>query len=128
MEPAKQSSMHNTPTSQVLEVPPTPELANNTVNNTPLSNFEPQTPVYPHVSMEHSSVEHKISDPTTASIEEGPDRTDRDHYRRSTIDTKAIFVGGLETSGPSGWNEQKLRAVFSKYGHVLEVRLMAPCE
>ena len=129
MEPVKQVSMHNTPSSQVLEIPPTPELASNSVNITPLStNIEPPTPIYPDMSMTHSSVGQTTSETASSCVDEAPDQVDRGHFRRSTIDTKAIFVGGLETSGPGGWNEQKLRAVFSKYGTVLEVRLMVPCK
>ena len=127
--PQAQSTTHHTPASQVLEIPPTPELASNSIGDTPTTaHYEPPTPIYGDMSMVHQqSSEQKASD-TSSSVEGDIDRSGRDHFRRQTIDTKAIFVGGLETVGPDAWDEPRLRSVFGKYGTILEVRLMIPSE
>lgn len=126
-----QSVAHLTPHCQRLDLPPTPELAANSLVDTPTSlNHEPPTPLYPEMPVPHSAAfeQAKTRDTLASSvlIEGVPDRARRDHSRHQTIDTRAIFVGGLESAGPHAWSEEKLRYVFGKYGSVLEARLMIP--
>lgn len=130
-EPTVYSSVHLSPASHVLEAPPTPELAANSIADTPTSaNQEPQTPLYPDMPMAHNAAfdKREPSGASASSVECEPDRIRHDHSRRQTVDTRAIFVGGLETVGPHAWSEEKLRSIFSKYGTVLEVRLMIPSQ
>ncbi len=42
------------------------------------------------------------------------------------IDPTTLFVGGLETSGPSAWDEAKVRQLFAKFGGLESVKFVRP--
>lgn len=44
------------------------------------------------------------------------------------LDPTTIFVGGLEMHGPKAWDENKVRALFEKYGGVETVKVIRPGE
>ena len=48
----------------------------------------------------------------------------RDSYRE--LDPTTVFVGGLEVQGPHGWDENKLRHIFGRFGIIENVHLVAP--
>lgn len=44
------------------------------------------------------------------------------------FDASTVFVGGLEPSGPEGWDERRVAQVFGKYGKVESINFIRPCE
>lgn len=50
------------------------------------------------------------------------------HEREREVDPKTVFVGGLEPFGPIAWDENRLRAIFQRYGEVQEVRIINTCK
>lgn len=42
------------------------------------------------------------------------------------IDPTTLFVGGLEMFGPGAWNEEKVKAFFSRFGGLECVKVVRP--
>ncbi|KAF9245752.1 hypothetical protein BU15DRAFT_70822 [Melanogaster broomeanus] len=53
-------------------------------------------------------------------------RPPREKGDDTVVDPTTIFVGGLDMFGPIAWDEEKVRAMFSKYGRVETVKVIHP--
>ncbi|KAL5519269.1 hypothetical protein ACEPAH_952 [Sanghuangporus vaninii] len=129
------------PGAQRLEIPPTPDLANSSLTQTPTSGHpELQSPAHPAMiplPAPGCDEEQKKLQEGSQESEGIPSESDqgsmaggaygrRDHRRQMTVDPKTVFVGGLEAYGPRPWDESRLREIFGKYGQVHEVHIVCP--
>ena len=104
---------------QELVVPRTPTLDSSTITPlTPGSHF-PLTPTSPGAEMPQTLF-HKASDAMGAPMSFGSHEYGRD------IDPTTLFVGGLDISGPGGWDEDKVRRFFSRFGGLESVKFVSP--
>ncbi|KAF9225409.1 hypothetical protein BS17DRAFT_778555 [Gyrodon lividus] len=53
-------------------------------------------------------------------------RYSREKRDDTVVDPTTIFVGGLDMFGPTAWDEEKVGALFSKYGGVETVKVIRP--
>ncbi|KAF8841966.1 hypothetical protein BDN67DRAFT_1010225 [Paxillus ammoniavirescens] len=53
-------------------------------------------------------------------------RLPREKRDDTVVDPTTIFVGGLDMFGPTAWDEDKVRALFSRYGGVEAVKVVRP--
>jgi hypothetical protein len=53
-------------------------------------------------------------------------RLPREKRDDTVVDPTTIFVGGLDMFGPTAWDEDKVRALFSRYGGVETVKVVRP--
>lgn len=102
---------------QELYIPPTPALDASTITPmTPGSHF-PMTPTISEANHPYSSKGSDYRDPYDSSK---GNRQERD------IDPTTLFVGGLEMFGPGAWNEEKVKAFFSRFGGLEYVKVVRP--
>ena len=52
--------------------------------------------------------------------------SERDDGLTKEVDPLWVFAGGLSTSGPSPWDQDKVRRVFGKYGELVELEFIKP--
>ena len=96
--------------AQYLEVPPTPGLG-----RSPLT---PQTPgsLFPATPISNQGDAQNV-----------PFNRDQDLTRSERdLDPTTLFVGGLETLGPSAWDEEKVAKFFSRFGGLESVKVVRP--
>lgn len=58
----------------------------------------------------------------------GP-KDDRLFYKAANdreVDPTTLFVGGLEMSGPSAWDEDRVKSFFSRFGGLESVKVVRP--
>lgn len=115
-----------TPKPQTVEIPPTPELSGTFSTETPTSAM-PHTPNYPAFFNMGAPKYCHIEDRGIV-IANDAEVLVNDHEREREVDPRTIFVGGLEPYGPMPWNENRLRAVFQRYGEIEHVRLVTQCQ
>lgn len=126
---------------RAADIPPTPELAYASLTATPIS-AQPITPMHAarlplpnsNSSMHEGPAFHQDGF-SSGCCNRGDVHTKReDGFERHSpnehvmVDPKTVFVGGLEASGPSIWDETRLRAVFERYGEVRDVRIINTCK
>ena len=99
--------------AQYLEVPPTPGLGRSPLTpQTPGSLF-PATPISNQGDAQNVSLNR---DQCPADLT----RSERD------LDPTTLFVGGLETLGPSAWDEEKVAKFFGRFGGLESVKVVRP--
>lgn len=106
--------------AQDLDMPPTPDfgMSPNTPKTTSSMMF-PHTPnTYAFDIRSPSSKEYRTNN--------GPPSLHDELSKERELDPTTLFVGGLEIGGAHGWDEARVRDFFSKYGGVLEVKVVFP--
>ncbi|KLO20673.1 hypothetical protein SCHPADRAFT_16570 [Schizopora paradoxa] len=121
----------DTSVASTYGVPTTPELSGATFSPESPASAVPHTPLYPPAgalptpykghgyansgdAYSVNEYQNHVSSSMRVNIE-------RDGEHRE-VDPKTIFVGGLEIMGLEEWNEQRLRAVFGRYGTIIHVK------
>ena len=98
------------PTPGLAMSPPTPRTISSQAPVTPVNQFFGT----PFSSFRSSENVLESSDSTSLSSRE--------------FDPTALFVGGLETLGPSAWTQEKVEALFGRFRGLLHVKFVCPCE
>lgn len=120
--PVARLDLANIQPTLVTDTPSTPDLANDSHLQTPISAL-PRTPIHSLGQLSVSECQETGAQCTGEEIDE--DKIDF-HGRERDIDPKTVFVGGLEHYGPMMWDEERLRLVFSRYGDVQNVQVVNP--
>ncbi|KAH7886154.1 hypothetical protein F5I97DRAFT_1809036 [Phlebopus sp. FC_14] len=105
---------------QELDVPPTPEFGASPITPRTPGSLMLRTPTTGSYMGDFQSF--KVSDGhfSRSSNEKADDNLN------ALVDPTTVFVGGLEMFGPNAWDENKVRALFSKYGGVESVKVIRP--
>lgn len=98
---------------------PTPGLAMSPPTPRTISSQAPVTPVNQFFGTPFSSFR------SSENVLESSDSTSLSNRE---FDPTALFVGGLETLGPSAWTQEKVEALFGRFRGLLHVKFVCPCE
>ncbi|KAH9486538.1 hypothetical protein JR316_0000603 [Psilocybe cubensis] len=116
-EPSTQDVNSFDQDGQDLFIPPTPALDSSTITPiTPDSKF-PTTP---------ASSTKNYHYPAKGSDYKESCGSSKDNRQEREIDPTTLFVGGLEMFGPGAWNEEKVKAFFSRFGGLEYVKVVRP--
>jgi len=98
------------PTPGLAMSPPTPQTISSQAPVTPINQFFGP----PFLSFRSSESVLESSDSASLSSRE--------------FDPTALFVGGLETLGPSAWTQEKVEALFGRFRGLSHVKFVCPRE
>ncbi|KIJ66334.1 hypothetical protein HYDPIDRAFT_26694 [Hydnomerulius pinastri MD-312] len=103
------------------DIPPTPEFGLSPITPKTPGSLMLRTPTTASYMGDFQSMSYKDFDCQSALS-----RFSRERRDDAAVDPMTVFVGGLEMFGPNAWDEDKVRALFLKYGGVETVKVIRP--